>query len=89
MNLDEVDRVFKLSYPGTSLVVQWLRICLAMQGTRVQSLVGELRSHMLSNKEAPASQLLSPCTTAKSQCSQKEKNLFCHLLEIISSSVPH
>ena len=26
---------------GTSLVVQWLRICLAMQGTGVQSLVGE------------------------------------------------
>ena len=73
MNLDEVDRVFKLSYPGTSLVVQWLRICLAMQGTRVQSLVGELRSHILQNKEAPASQLLSLRTTAKSQCSQKEK----------------
>ena len=30
----------------TSLVVQWLRIHLAMQGTRVQFLVGELRSHM-------------------------------------------
>ena len=26
---------------GTALVVWWLRICLAMQGTRVQSLVGE------------------------------------------------
>ena len=25
----------------TSLVVQWLRICLPMQGTRVRSLVGE------------------------------------------------
>ena len=35
-------------YPeGTSLVVQWLRICLPMQGTWVRSLVGELRSHML------------------------------------------
>ena len=32
---------------GTSLVVQWLRICLAMQGTQVWSLVGELRSHRL------------------------------------------
>jgi len=32
---------------GTSLVVQWLRMCLAMQGTQVQSLVGELRSYML------------------------------------------
>ena len=29
------------------LVVQWLRICLAMQGTQVPSLVWELRSHML------------------------------------------
>ena len=35
--------------PGdeTSLVVQWLRMCLAMQRTQVQSLVWELRSHML------------------------------------------
>ena len=32
---------------GTSLVVQWLGIRLAMQGTWVQSLVEELRSHML------------------------------------------
>ena len=29
-----------------SLVVQWLRIHLAMQGTQVQSPVGELRTHM-------------------------------------------
>ena len=32
---------------GTSLVFQWLRIHLPMQGTWVRSLVGELRSHML------------------------------------------
>ena len=31
----------------TSLVVQWLRICLPMQGTQVQSLIQELKSHML------------------------------------------
>ena len=31
---------------GTSLVVQLLRLRLTMQGVRVQSLVGELRSHM-------------------------------------------
>ena len=31
---------------GTSMEVQWLRICLPMQGTRLESLVGELRSHM-------------------------------------------
>ena len=32
---------------GASLVVQWLKICLATQGTQVQSLVWELRAHML------------------------------------------
>ena len=31
---------------GTSLVAQWLRICLPRQGMQVQSGVGELRSHM-------------------------------------------
>ena len=31
----------------TSLVAQWLRICLPMQGTRVRSLVGELSSYVL------------------------------------------
>ena len=30
----------------TSLVVQWLRFELPMQGAQVQSLNGELRSHM-------------------------------------------
>ena len=39
---------------GTSLMVQGLRICLAVQGTWVQSFVRELRSHMLLQ--------LSPCT---------------------------
>ena len=34
------------SYRGTSLVVQWLRIHLAVQGKLVQSLIGELSSHM-------------------------------------------
>ena len=32
---------------GTCLVVQWLRICLSTQGTWVQFLVQELRSHVL------------------------------------------
>ena len=34
---------------GTSLVVQWLRIRLAVQGLQVQSLVWERQSHMLQN----------------------------------------
>ena len=38
-------------------MVQWLRILLAMQGTKVQSLVGELSSHMLqSNKSTHCNQ---------------------------------
>ena len=41
---------------GTSLVIQWLRIHLAMQEMHVQSLVGELRSHMQWNNEAWAPQ---------------------------------
>ena len=36
----------KIGVLGTSLVVLCLRIHLEMQGTRVQSLVGELRFHM-------------------------------------------
>ena len=34
---------------GTFLVIQWLRICLAKQGTWVWSLLEELRSHMPRN----------------------------------------
>ena len=30
---------------GNSLEVQWLRLCVPMQGAQVQSLVRELRSH--------------------------------------------
>ena len=31
---------------GDSLVVQWLRLCLPMQGVQVRTLIRELRSHM-------------------------------------------
>ena len=37
----------KKAVPRSFLLVQWLRIHLAMQGTQVRSLVRELRSHML------------------------------------------
>ena len=36
----------------TLLVVQWLIICLAMQGMRVCSLVRELRSHRVPESES-------------------------------------
>ena len=52
--MDNIDNTRLFSLPrghvklnlGTSLVVQWLRICLSMQGVWVRSLVGELGSHM-------------------------------------------
>ena len=46
--------------PETALVVQWLRIHLAMQETWVQSLVGELRSYMLGSNGGQAPQLPKP-----------------------------
>ena len=52
----------RYSTPGTCLVLQWLKICLPMQGTQVESLVGEIRSHMLWGDEVCAPQLLSLCT---------------------------
>ena len=48
------------SSEGTSLVVQWLRIHLSLQGQQVRSLVQELRCHELWSHEAHAPQHLSP-----------------------------
>ena len=40
-------KIEKINKIGTSLVVQWLRLKFLMPGAWVQSLIGELRSHML------------------------------------------
>ena len=45
------DHLFKMCNSGTSLVVQWLKLCLPMQGVRVQSLVWQLKSHMPLNQK--------------------------------------
>jgi len=37
--------LLKQRLTGTSLVAQWLRLCLPMQGVQVNSLVRELRLH--------------------------------------------
>ena len=50
---------------GTSLMVQWLRIHLAMKGMQIQSLVGELRSHLPQSNEAHTPQLLSARASTK------------------------
>ena len=50
LSLSETTGSFIYSFKkhlGTYMVVQWLRICLSIQETWVQSLVRELRSHMI------------------------------------------
>ena len=37
----EIEKIFLKNQSGASLVVQWLRVCLPMQGTQVQALVWE------------------------------------------------
>ena len=51
----------------TSLVVQWLRICLLMQGMQIRSQDGELRSHKL-----PSTATTMPTRAMKTQHSQKK-----------------
>ena len=50
---------------GTSLVVQWLRIHRAMQGTQVESRVEERRSHIPQSHYACAPDLRNPHTTTE------------------------
>ena len=40
-NIDQKIKVQEISFPGASLVAQWLRVCLLMQGTRVRALAWE------------------------------------------------
>ena len=39
--MHQIRSLFKTLHNGASLVAQWLRICLLMQGTRVRALVWE------------------------------------------------
>ena len=53
---------------GTSVVVQWLRIHLAVRGTLFLSLLGELKSHILLGNQAHTHELQlekSMCMTAR------------------------
>ena len=56
---------------GTSLVVQWLRICLAMKGTRIQSRVREL-SPTSHGAAKPVHQLLSLCGPTRESVQRRE-----------------
>ena len=52
--------LFVKAHIGTSLVVQWLRICLATQGMRVQPLIGKLRSQMQLGQLSPSATTTEP-----------------------------
>ena len=63
------------------MVVQWFRICLPKQGTRVQSLIRELRSHMPGVNYTLSSQLEKarilqqrPSTAPQKQTNKKDPN---------------
>ena len=56
IHISIIEKMFhmqKIKPLGTSLVVQWLRLCLPMQGVQFQSLVMELRSHMAHAAKTP------------------------------------
>ena len=63
---------------GTSLVVQWLRICLAMEEIQVWSLVRELRAHMQWSYRALA--LLSLCATTRESMHHTETSSMAKIL---------
>lgn len=56
---------------GTSLAAQWLRTRRAMQGTLVESLVGELSSHMPQGNQASVPQPENLCPATTEACTLK------------------
>ena len=63
---------FKTSVPGTFLGVRWLRLPLPTQGVWFQSLVSELRCHMLCNQNKQTNQKKKKW---KWPCNKFNKNL--------------
>ena len=57
---------------GTFLVVQWLRIHLAMQGTWVRSLVGELKSDVTSGQLSRSSATTEPAGSESTGHNQRD-----------------
>jgi len=64
--------LFKIERIITSLVVQWLGICLATQRAQVQSLVEDVRSHMPWSNSVHAPQLLKLTHHNSSLCATME-----------------
>ena len=56
-------------------MVQWLRICLPLQGTSVRSLVRELRSHKPYSNSARVPQQLNLLATTREKPTECYKDL--------------
>ena len=56
---------------GTSLAVQWLRLCLSMHGVQVQSLARKLRPNVLCSKKQTKKQ--KPSIKQKQYCNKFNK----------------
>ena len=72
-------RKIKMQNVGIALVVQWLGICLPMQGRRILSLVRELRSHTLRNTRRSSGAAADPA-----QLKKKKKELLNKVLRKIN-----
>ena len=59
--------LLRMIIPGTSLVVQWLRLGLPIKGVQIQFLVWELISHMSQGQQ-------NQNITEKQYCNKLNKN---------------
>ena len=57
--------MYEKAEPGTSLVVQSIRICLAMHGVQVRSLIGDLRYHVLAEQLSLLAPTTKPCASGQ------------------------
>ena len=58
--------------PGTSVVVQSIRICLAMHGVQVRSLSGDLRRDVLAEQLSLLAPTAKPCASGKDPTCRSE-----------------
>ena len=75
-------RIPNLENLGTSLVVQWLRICLPVQGIHARFLVRNLRSHMLCQATKPKACYNKDPAQPKKKKERKKKKI-CPLTSLV------
>ena len=79
--LQPADRTVTKHKPGTCLLIQWIRICLPIQGTQVRSLVGEEPTCCGATK--PLCHYHWACALEPSSC-----NCWAHVLQLLKPAHP-